>query len=554
VTTSAVNHGPPASPEPALVYGEPRSRWVLAATVLASGLAFIDATVVNVALPRIGADLDAGLSGLTWTVNAYTLTLASMILVGGSLGDRFGRRRVFLIGTVWFAAASLLCGLAPNVEVLIAARALQGVGGALLTPGSLAILQSAFRTQDRARAIGAWSGLGGLAGAAGPFLGGWLVQVASWRWVFLINIPLAVAVVVITLRHVPESRDASASQHVDVLGAALGAVGLGALTYGLITWQDAGLTDPAVVVTLVSGVAVLGGYVARERTAREPMLPLDIFASPLFRATNVVTFLVYAALGGVFFWLVLTLQVVSGFTPLAAGLALMPVTVIMLLLSARMGALAQRVGPRVPMTVGPVLCAAGVAGMAMVGEDASYAVHVLPPVALFGLGLSLTVAPLTATVLAAAPERHAGLASGVNNAVARVAGLLAVAVLPLVAGLSGAAYTDPALLQPAHATAMWTCAALLGLGGVLSAVFVRTPAARTEAEEPPAPAPLPVAQQVPGQVAEQPAPQPEPGPEPGPEPATVGASRWYCGVDGPPLQSCPRDGPFPAGCRSGGGA
>lgn len=422
-----------------LAYGTARARCVIAATVLGSGMAFIDATVVNVALPRIGTQLGAGLAGLQWTMNAYTLTLASLILLGGSLGDTFGRRRVFVAGVVWFALASLLCGLAPNIETLVLARALQGVGGALLTPGSLAILQSSFRQQDRARAIGAWSGLGGVAGALGPFLGGWLVDVASWRLVFLINLPVAVVVVAITLRWVPESRDPEKSRELDLLGAGLGAAGLGALTYGLIAWQGRGFLSPVVLSALGLGVLCLAGFVARERWAREPMLPLDIFRSAVFAATNLVTFAVYAAIGGVFFLLVLELQVVSGYSALRAGTALLPVTLMMLLLSARAGALAARIGPRWPMTVGPVTSAVGVALMTRVGPDASYVRDVLPAALLFGLGLAVTVAPLTATVLAAVPDRHAGLASGVNNAVARVAGLLAVAALPLVAGLSGAA-------------------------------------------------------------------------------------------------------------------
>jgi EmrB/QacA subfamily drug resistance transporter len=485
---------------PALAYGEPRGRWVLVTAVLGSGMVFIDGTVVNVALPHIGRSIGGGLSGLTWTINAYTLTLASLILLGGSLGDRFGRRRVFVVGVVWFALASLLCGLAPNVGTLIAARALQGVGGALLTPGSLALLQASFRPEDRARAIGAWSGLAGIAGAAGPFLGGWLVEVASWRWVFLLNLPIAVAVIALALRHVPESRDPEASQHVDVLGAVLVVVGLGGLTDGLIAWQDRGPGSASVLVPLVVGLGCLVVFGLRERSAEEPMLPLSIFTSRLFNAANAVTFAVYAALGGVFFWLVLYLQVVAGFSAVAAGLTLLPVTVLMLLLSARAGALATRTGPRLPMTVGPLLCAVGVAALAALGTHPSYVADVLPRVALFGLGLSLTVAPLTATVLAAAPDRHAGLASGVNNAVARVAGLLAVAVLPLVAGLSGDAYSRPDLLTPAFRTAMWCCAALLALGGVLAAVFVRTPAAEA--------APVP----------------------------------RCCPVDGPPLRECPRHG------------
>ena len=491
-----------------LVYGSARARWVVAATVLGSGMAFIDATVVNVALPRIGAELDADLSGLQWTINAYTLTLASFILLGGSLGDRFGRRRVFVAGVVWFALASLLCGLAPNIETLVLARALQGVGGGLLTPGSLAILQSSFRQQDRARAIGAWSGLGGVAGAAGPFLGGWLVDAGSWRFVFLINPPIAVAVIAITLRWVPESRDPEASRALDLLGAGLGAAGLGSLTYGLIAWQGLGFSSPVVLSALGLGVLGLAGFVARERWAREPMLPLGIFRSRVFTATNLVTFAVYAAIGGVFFLLVLELQVVSGYSALQAGTALLPSTLMMLLLSARAGALAARIGPRWPMTVGPLTSAVGVALMTRIGPDASYVRDVLPAVSLFGLGLAFTVAPLTATVLAAVPDRHAGLASGVNNAVARVAGLLAVAVLPLVAGLSGEANTNPDLLDPAFTTAMIVCAGLLATGGLVAALTIRLP-------------------QTGADLAQR--------------------QRQSCAVDAPPLDACPRHGPAVTG-------
>ncbi len=460
----------------ALEYDSSQGRRVLAAAVLGSAMVFVDGTVVNVALPHIGTGLHSGLSGLTWTINAYTLTLAALILLGGSLGDRFGRKRVFVIGVVWFALSSLLCGLAPDIGTLIAARALQGVGGALLTPGSLAILQSSFRAEDRARAIGAWSGLAGIAGAVGPFLGGWLVEVASWRWIFLINLPFAVAVLLTAVRHVPESVDPNASHHLDLAGAVLGAVGLGALTQGLIAWQDRGLGSTSVLAALGVGVVALAGFVLQEQRAAEPMLPLGIFSSRLFSAANAVTFAVYGALGGVFFWLVLCLQVVAGFTPLAAGLSLLPVTVLMLLLSARAGALATHTGPRLPMTAGPLACAVGVAALTRIGPHATYLTDVLPALTLFGLGLSLTVAPLTATVLAAAADNHAGLASGVNNAVARVAGLLAVAVLPLAAGLSGDAFQSAHLLQPAYRIAMWTCAGLLALGGGLAAAFVRTSA------------------------------------------------------------------------------
>jgi EmrB/QacA subfamily drug resistance transporter len=460
--------------EAPLVWGSARARWVLAATVLGSGMAFLDGTVVNVALPHIGADLGGGVAGLQWTVNAYTLTLASLILLGGSLGDRFGRRRVFVIGVIWFAVASLACGVAPNIESLVAARAVQGIGGALLTPGSLAILQSSFRQQDRTRAIGAWSGLGGIAGAAGPFVGGYLVQSVGWRWVFLLNLPFAVAVGLITTRHVPESRDPEAAHSLDLVGAFLGAVGLGGLTYGLIEWPGHS-GSPAVVLALVFGIGGLAAFVWREHSAREPMLPLGIFSSRVFTATNLVTFAVYAALSAIFFFLVLTLQVVAGFSPIESGAALLPVTLLMLLLSSRMGALSTRIGPRIPMTIGPLLSALATLWLVRVDSSASYFVDVLPPVALFGLGVSFTVAPLTATVLAAAPDRHAGIASGVNNAVARVAGLLAIAVIPLVVGLDGAAYAHPALLEPAYREAMYVCAGLLALGGVLAALFVRAP-------------------------------------------------------------------------------
>jgi len=489
---------------PALTYGEPAGRWVLLATVLGSSLSFVDATVVNIALPSIGKDLNAGLAGLTWTVNAYTLTLACLILLGGSLGDRLGRRRVFILGVLWFALASMLCGLAPNIQTLVAARALQGVGGALLTPGSLAILQASFRPDDRARAIGAWSGLGGIAGATGPFIGGWIIGVASWRWIFLINVPVAFTVVAIAHRHVPESRDPGAAHHTDVTGAGLAAVGLATLTYGLIAWPTDGITAPVVWGSLTVGVLSIIGFLAWEANTQEPMLPLGIFASRVFSGTNAVTFAVYAALGGIFFWLVLTLQVVVGFTPLEAGVSLLPVTLIMLAFSARAGALSQRIGPRIPMTAGPILAAVGVAGLTRITSGSSYFPDVVVPVSFFGAGLALTVAPLTATALASVPGSHSGLASGVNNAVARIAGLLAVAVLPLVAGLSGHSYNDPAVLEPAFRTVMWACVALLLTGGLLAALFVR-------------------------------APEPVPSPTPDRWPREGQPVRRYCPVDGPPL-------------------
>lgn len=448
--------------------GTARGRWVLLAAVLGSGIALLDATVVNIALPTLGRELDADLADLQWTVNAYVLSLAALILLGGSLGDRFGRRRVFVIGTVWFGVASLLCGLAPDVEALIAARALQGVGAALLTPGSLSLLQASFVPGDRARAVGAWSGLGGIAAAVGPFVGGLLVEV-SWRLVFLINLPLCVVVVVVALRHVPESADPDASPRVDVAGAVLGALGLAGVTYALVAAGERGAST-GVLASGLAGVAGLVGFGLVERRSAHPMLPLGIFASRQFSAANAVTFAVYAALGGVFFLLVVHLQVVAGYSPLAAGTSLLPVTVLMLVLSARAGALAARTGPRLPMTVGPLLCAAGVLLMRRIDTGADYVVDVLPGVVVFGLGLSATVAPLTVTVLAAASERHAGLASGVNNAVARTAGLLAVAVLPLAAGLGGT--DDPVGFGRGFDRALLLSAGLLVVGAAVSAVAI----------------------------------------------------------------------------------
>ena len=465
----------PDAESTALAYGTPRGRWVLLATVLGSGMTMLDGTVVNVALPAIGRDLGGGLAAQQWISNSYLLTLGAFILLGGSLGDRFGRRRVFLFGVAWFALASLLCGLAPNLVVLVLARGLQGVGGALLTPGSLAILQASFRPADRARAIGAWTGLGGIAGALGPFAGGYLVETVGWRWVFFLNLPLAVVVLLVGLRHVPESSDLEMAPGLDVRGAVLAAAGLAGITYGLIAWPDRGFGSPVVWGSLVAGVVALAAFVVVESRSASPMLPLVVFRSRLFTATNIVTFAVYAALAGVFFVLVVALQVVAGFSPIAAGAALLPVTIIMLFLSARGGALGQRIGPRIPMTVGPLVAAVGVLSLARIGPGASYLTDVVPGTIGLGLGLALTVAPLTATVLGAVEVRHAGIASGVNNAVARAAGLLAVAGIPLVAGITAPVYADPVRFGHAASRAIITCAVLLAVGGLLSWLTVRPP-------------------------------------------------------------------------------
>jgi EmrB/QacA subfamily drug resistance transporter len=451
-------------------------RWTLLATVLGTSMAFLDGTVVNIALPTIGSDLHASLEGLQWIVTGYTLTLAAFILLGGALGDRYGRRRVFLVGVVWFATASLLCGLSRSIDVLIVARLLQGVGGALLTPGSLALIQASFDQDDRARAVGAWSGLGGVASAIGPFVGGWLIQGPGWPWAFLLNVPLAAVVVVVTLRHVPESRDESATGRFDVAGALLGAGALAGITYGLITTGG--------LLISILGLALAGVFVIVERSRTHPMLPLDVFSSRQFSAVNGVTLVVYAAIGGVFFLLSVQLQVSAGFSPIAAGAALLPVTVLMLVLSARSGALAQRIGPRWPMAAGTLLAAGGTLLMARIGPGSSYVEDVLPAAALFGLGLSLLVAPLTATVLASTDQRRAGIASGVNNAVARAAQLLAVAALPVVVGLSGVDYHSPTTFTHGFRLAMLICAGLLLAGTGLTLVTVRDDALRPRPAEP----------------------------------------------------------------------
>ncbi|MFG2140431.1 MFS transporter [Streptomyces sp. NPDC048650] len=462
-----------------------QGRWVLTTSVLGSGMAMLDSTVVNVALPSIGRDLNADLGVLQWTVSAYMLTLASLILLGGSLGDRYGRRRVFVIGVLWFAGASLLCGLAPNAGVLIMARALQGVGGALLTPGSLAMMQAVFHPDDRARAVGAWSGLGGVAAAVGPFIGGWLVDGPGWRWVFFLNVPLAAVCVPVALRHVPETRERAAGEHrgFDVTGAVLGALALAGVTYALIAAPDGGL-GPRVVVPAVLGLLLGAAFVAVERRRAHPMLPPSIFAIRQFTAVNAVTVCVYAAFGGFFFLSVLQLQVVAGYSALQAGTALLPTTVLMLLLSARSGALGQRIGPRIPLTVGPVLCAAGMLLMVRVGEHASYLADVLPALVVLGIGMVTLVAPLTSTVLAAVDVDRAGLASGINNAAARAAGLVAVAALPLLSGTGPEAYRSADQFGAAFRRAMPLCAGILLVGALIAWLTVRSDVLHAEPTAP----------------------------------------------------------------------
>ena len=452
--------------------GTAPGRWLVTVTVLASGMAFLDATAVQVALPAIGRELDASLSGLQWTVTGYTLTLAALILLGGSLGDRYGRRRVFVIGVVWFAVASLLCGLAQNTGQLVMARALQGVGGALLTPGSLALIQSSFRPADRPRAIGLWSSLSGISGLIGPFLGGVLVDTVSWRLVFLVNVPFAALIVIVAGRHVPESRDPAHHGRFDYFGAVLGAFALGGVTYALIGAGENMLRSD-VVASAAIGVTAGVAFVLHERRATDPMLPPRLFADSQFTGANLATLAVYGALGGSGLFLVLQLQTVLGYDATAAGAAMLPAILLITLLSPRAGTLAQRIGPRLPMTVGPLVVAAGTVLLAGVDGSRPYVVEVLPGSLLQGLGMALVVAPLTATVLGAAPDALAGIASGVNNAVARAAQLLAVAALPVAVGLSGDDYADPAAFTGGYRTALLVCAVLFATGGAVSWLTIR---------------------------------------------------------------------------------
>jgi EmrB/QacA subfamily drug resistance transporter len=469
--------------------GTPAGRGTLLATILASGMVFLDTTVVNVALPHLGADLHTDTAGLQWTVNGYLLLLAAFVLLGGALGDRFGRRRVFLIGVLWFTAASLLSGAAQSIEWLIAARFLQGLGGAMLTPGSLALLQASFHEDDRGRAIGTWSGLAGVSTALGPFVGGWLIDALSWRWIFLMNLPLAAVVLLAALRWAPESRDPGANEpqgrapgrpgpgrRFDLAGALLGALGLGGITYALIEARQLGERSwPVVVAALVGVVASVGFVQVERRRGAAAMLPPALLANRLFSVLNIYTVMVYAALGGLTFFLAVQLQTVAGFSALETGVATLPMTTLLLVGSARAGALASRIGPRLPLSVGPLLSAAGFLLLRRVGPHASYWTDVLPGVVLFGLGMTLVVAPLTASVLAAAPDRFAGVASGVNNAAARAGGLLAVAALPLLVGLSGTAYRMPAEFAAAFRAAMLWCAGMMVVGAGMAALLVRRP-------------------------------------------------------------------------------
>jgi EmrB/QacA subfamily drug resistance transporter len=474
-----------------------KGRVALVATVAASAMTSLDATVVNVALPHIGREFHTGVSGLQWILTGYLLALASLILLGGALGDRFGRRKIFVIGTVWFAAASLLSAVAPNLDTLVGARILQGVGGALLTPGSLAILQASFRQSDRARAVGAWSGLGGVAGAMGPFVGGGLVDGPGWRWAFLINVPVAALVLAATRAAVPETRDPNTSGSLDLRGAALAVGGLAAGTWALTTAGTRGWGDRSVLATGAIAVVMIAAFVWHLLHTSDPLVPPALFRNRTFTVVNLTTVLLYGAIGVTFFLLSYELQVATGWSALKAGLAPLPATLLMLVLSARSGALAQRIGPRVQLTIGPVLAGAGLLLLARIGPHASWATDVLPGTLVFGLGLVTLVAPLTATVMAAADPDHVSVASGVNNAIARAASLAALALIPAVSGLSRA--LGPAQVTHSFRLGLIVAAAIAALGAPLAFIGLG-PHARTR----------------------------------------LSARRVHCAIDGPPIQPDPQ--------------
>lgn len=438
-------------------------RWLIAATVGASGMAFLDGSIVSLALPDVDRDLDAGLSGLQWTVNAYMLTLSSLVLVAGSLGDRLGRRRIFNVGVTWFGVASILCAVAPSIEMLVAARTLQGIGAALLTPGSLAIISSSIDKADRGRAIGLWAGLSGVAAAVGPLMGGWLVDQLGWRAIFWINVPLVVATIVISVRYVPETKGEQG--RIDFGGAGLTVVSLAFLTYGLVVEQW---------MPTVAGLVLLIAFVLHQWRTPHALVPLALFSDRVFTALNVCTFAIYGALAAGMFLLVLQLQYVTGYSPLEAGLATLPPTILLLLFSGRAGALGERLGPRLPMTVGPLIASASMLLYLRVDADANL-VEVIAPGIVFGIGLTILVAPLTTSVLASAPPDQTGIASGINNAVARTAALLAVAAIPPLAGIAGADFSSPEVFSPGFRTGMMICAGMLAAAGVFAIAMIQKP-------------------------------------------------------------------------------
>ena len=405
-------------------------RWILIATILASGMAFLDGTVVIVALPSIQSQLDANISGIQWVVNSYALMLAALLLLGGSLGDHLGRRKVFLYGIVLFTIGSLLSALSGSIEQLITFRAIQGIGAAAMIPGSLSIISTSFPEKQRGRAIGLWAGLAGGVASIGPFIGGWLVQTVSWQSIFYINIPLGILALFIAARHIKESQNPKA-RRIDWAGTATITGALLGLSFGFIQGPVMGWTDPLVTAALVLGVILLPLFLVIEARAKEPMVPLGMFRNPLIAGANIVTFFLYMALNIVIFFAVLNLQQIQGYSPIMAGLALLPTIILITFLSGRGGSIADKIGPRIPMIVGPIIVAIGMVLLSMMGTEASYMRDVLPGLLLLGLGMATVIAPLTKTALAV-EQQFSGVASGVNNAVSRVSALMAVAVLGAV--------------------------------------------------------------------------------------------------------------------------
>ena len=459
------------SEEP-LRYSSAKGRWALAAVILGSGAAFLEGSVVTVALPAIGRDLDLDFGGLQWVINAYLLSLSALMITGGSLGDLYGRRRIFTAGLIAFAVTSLLCALAPNSAVLIGARVLQGAAAALLVPASLAIVEASFAPEDRGAAIGAWSGWSGISSLIGPFAGGWLVDATSWRWVFGVVVIVSLAAAWLGVRHLPESR-ASTDGRPDWKGSVLISLSLAAATYALVEAGGRGLADPLVATAAVAGGVLLIGFLLVEHRVTNPMLPLGIFRSRQFSGANAATLANYLAIGAMFFFLSLQLQDVLGYSAVAAGAASLPPTVIMLLFSPQAGRLGQRIGARTPMTVGPIVLGVGLVMLSGVGSGDDYLTAVLPGVVVFGVGMTIFVAPLTTTVLGAVPAQRAGLASAVNNAVARLAQLLSSAALPAAAGLSASTAVGPGAFSEGYQTAMLIAAGVAATGGLIAWVTIR---------------------------------------------------------------------------------
>jgi EmrB/QacA subfamily drug resistance transporter len=478
---------------PASAHGQ---RLTLLAAILGSSVVFLDGTVVNVALPAIRDDLDTGLAEQQWVVEAYLLTLGSLILVGGSLGDILGRRRVFVWGLVGFGLMSALCAMAPGAVPLIAARALQGVAGALLVPSSLALITAVFPGDERGAAIGAWTAWTGMAFVIGPLGGGALIEFVSWRWIFAINVPLVLVTLWFVRAGVPESRDEQASPRIDYLGALLASLGLAGPVFALIEQPVYGWSDPLVWLPLVAGLALVGVFIWHEHRTDHPMLPLSLFRSRNFAIGNLATLLIYGGLGATTFFVVIFLQQVAGYSPIAAGLALIPITLCMWALSRRFGALSDRIGPRLLMGLGPIVAGLGMVWMGRLDADVNYVTDLLPGILVFGLGLSATVAPLTNTILGAVPQHNAGVASGVNNQIARVAALLAIAAVGAVVAstfeselgrsdvdpLSGGSPEVVDASVEAYRTGLAFAGGLVVFGGVISLIGIVNPK-RVEGEE-----------------------------------------------------------------------